>query len=47
MTVFSMTHGTAPLPCGLGFSRNDFLLMLMIGVIGFGLMVSRRRSIGG
>lgn len=39
MTVFSMTYGTAPLPRGLGFSRNDFLLMLMIGVIGFGLMV--------
>ncbi len=39
MTVFSMTYGTAPLARGLGFSRNDFLLMLMIGVIGFGLMV--------
>lgn len=39
MTVFSMTYGTAPQPMGLGFSRNDFLLMLMIGVVGFGLMV--------
>ncbi|MGL9769581.1 MAG: MFS transporter [Sodalis sp. (in: enterobacteria)] len=39
MTVFSMTYGTAPLSYGLGFSRNSFLLMLMIGVIGFGLMV--------
>lgn len=39
MTVFSMTYSTAPLPRGLGFSRNDFLLMLMIGVIGCGLMV--------
>lgn len=39
MTVYSMTYGTAPEPKGLGFSRNSFLLMLMIAVIGFGLMV--------
>ncbi|KYP97704.1 transporter [Sodalis-like endosymbiont of Proechinophthirus fluctus] len=39
MTVFSMTYGTTPLPRGLGFSRNYFLLMLMIGVIGFGLTI--------
>ncbi|MEQ9849162.1 MFS transporter [Pectobacterium brasiliense] len=39
MTVYSMTYGTAPEPKGLGFSRNNFLLMLMIAVIGFGLMV--------
>ncbi|GKW12589.1 MFS transporter [Pectobacterium carotovorum subsp. carotovorum] len=39
MTVYSMTYGTAPVPKGLGFSRNSFLLMLMIAVIGFGLMV--------
>ena len=39
MTVYSMTYGTSPVPKGLGFSRNSFLLMLMIAVIGFGLMV--------
>ncbi|MDX6916229.1 MFS transporter [Pectobacterium carotovorum] len=39
MTVYSMTYGTTPEPKGLGFSRNSFLLMLMIAVIGFGLMV--------
>ncbi|MEQ9887487.1 MFS transporter [Pectobacterium zantedeschiae] len=39
MTVYSMTYGTTPAPKGLGFSRNSFLLMLMIAVIGFGLMV--------
>ncbi|ACX86679.1 MHS family MFS transporter [Pectobacterium parmentieri] len=39
MTVYSMTYGTTPAPKGLGFSRNSFLLMLMVAVIGFGLMV--------
>ncbi|AIA69643.1 probable transporter [Pectobacterium atrosepticum SCRI1043] len=39
MTVYSMTYGTTPAPRGLGFSRNSFLLMLMVAVIGFGLMV--------
>lgn len=39
MTVYSMTYGTAPEPKGLGFSRNSFLLMLMIAVIGFGLVI--------
>ncbi|MEH2920446.1 MFS transporter [Samsonia erythrinae] len=39
MTVYSMTYGTTPAPAGLGFSRNSFLLMLMVAVIGFGLMV--------
>ncbi|MEL4888154.1 MHS family MFS transporter [Pectobacterium betavasculorum] len=39
MTVYSMTYGTTPVPKGLGFSRNSFLLMLMVAVIGFGLMV--------
>ncbi|WP_127958155.1 MFS transporter [Serratia microhaemolytica] len=39
MTVYSMTHGTTPQPLGLGYSRNTFLLMIMLAVIGFGLMV--------
>lgn len=39
MTVYSLSFGTAPKPLGLGISRNDFLLMLMVGVIGFGLLV--------
>ncbi len=39
MTVYSLTYGTTPKPMGLGFSRNDFLLMLMVGVVGFGLLV--------
>ncbi|MBJ3814267.1 MHS family MFS transporter [Shimwellia pseudoproteus] len=39
MTVYSMTFSTAPLPVGLGFSRNSVLWMLMIAVLGFGLMV--------
>ncbi|MGE4800392.1 MFS transporter [Yersinia hibernica] len=39
MTVYSLTFGTTPEPLGLGYSRNHFLLMLMIGVIGFGVMV--------
>lgn len=39
MTVYSLTYGTTPKPLGLGIPRNDFLLMLMVGVIGFGLLV--------
>lgn len=39
MTVYSLGYGTTPKPLGLGITRNDFLLMLMIGVIGFGVMV--------
>ncbi|WP_409310394.1 MFS transporter [Pectobacterium sp. B1J-3] len=39
MTVYSMTYGTKPIPDGLGFSRNSFLWMLMVAVIGFGLMI--------
>ncbi|NMP28335.1 MHS family MFS transporter [Rahnella sp. SAP-1] len=39
MTVYSLTYGTTPKPAGLGIARNDFLLMLMLGVIGFGVMV--------
>jgi metabolite-proton symporter len=39
MTVYSLSYGTQPKPLGLGITRNDFLLMLMIGVIGFGVMV--------
>ncbi|MGC6389962.1 MFS transporter [Ewingella sp. S1.OA.A_B6] len=39
MTVYSLGYGTMPKPLGLGITRNDFLLMLMIGVIGFGVMV--------
>ena len=39
MTVYSLTFGTTPKPLGLGIPRNDFLLMLMVGVIGFGLLV--------
>lgn len=39
MTVYSMTYGTAPIPKGLGFSRNSFLWMLMVAVIAFGLLI--------
>ena len=39
MTTFTLTFGTAatdaPTP-GLGYSRNDFLLMLILGVVFFG-----------
>ena len=34
-----MSFGTAPAPAGLGFSRNSFLWMLMIAVIGFGITI--------
>lgn len=39
MTVYSLTFGTAAPPLGLGYPRNSFLLMLMLGVIGFGVCV--------
>lgn len=39
MTVYSMSYGTAPAPQGLGFSRNSFLWMLMVAVIGFGVAI--------
>lgn len=39
MTVYSMSYGTTPAPAGLGFSRNSFLWMLMIAVIGFGITI--------
>jgi len=39
MTVYSMSYGTAPVPQGLGFSRNSFLWMLMVAVIGFGIAI--------
>ena len=39
MTVYSMSYGTAAAPAGLGYSRNSFLWMLMVAVIGFGVMV--------
>ncbi len=40
MTTFTLTYGTAPadgaVP-GLGYSRNDFLVMLIVGVVFFGI----------
>ncbi|MBF4462848.1 MULTISPECIES: MFS transporter [unclassified Rathayibacter] len=40
MTTFTLTYGTAPnagaVP-GLGYARNDFLLMLIVGVVFFGV----------
>lgn len=39
MTVYSMSYGTAPAPAGLGFSRNSFLWMLMVAVVGFGITI--------
>jgi metabolite-proton symporter len=39
MTVYSLGYGTAAQPAGLGIPRNEFLLMLMIGVVGFGVIV--------
>ncbi|MBB6173310.1 metabolite-proton symporter [Nocardiopsis mwathae] len=35
MTVFSMSYGTSP--DGLGLDRTDFLVMLLVGVVFFGL----------
>ncbi|GAA3915093.1 MAG: MFS transporter [Gibbsiella quercinecans] len=39
MTVYSMTYGTTAQPLGLGYSRNSFLWMLMVAVIGFGITI--------
>ena len=40
MTTFTLTYGTAktdaPVP-GLGYSRNDFLIMLVVGCVFFGI----------
>ncbi len=37
MTAFTLTYGTTAKPAGLGYSRNDFLIMLIIGVVFFGV----------
>jgi metabolite-proton symporter len=40
MTTFTLTFGTAPTDAavpGLGYSRNDFLIMLIAGVVFFGV----------
>jgi metabolite-proton symporter len=40
MTTFTLTYGTAPTdaaPAGLGYARTDFLWMLIIGVVFFGI----------
>ena len=37
MTVFSLSYGTAP--GGLGYSRSQFLVLLLVGVVFFGLTV--------
>jgi len=44
MTTFTLTYGTAPtaagegIKVGLGFTRNEFLGLLLIGVVFFGIM---------
>ena len=40
MTTFTLTYGTTPSDAatpGLGYSRNDFLIMLIVGVVFFGI----------
>jgi metabolite-proton symporter len=40
MTTFTLTYGTAPsdaTPAGLGYARTDFLWMLIVGVVFFGI----------
>lgn len=40
MTTFTLTYGTAPSDAaipGLGYARNDFLVMLIVGVVFFGI----------
>ncbi|HWR84624.1 MAG TPA: MFS transporter [Rhodoglobus sp.] len=40
MTTFTLTFGTTPADApvaGLGYSRNDFLIMLIVGVVFFGV----------
>ncbi|MEJ5914036.1 MFS transporter [Pseudokineococcus sp. 1T1Z-3] len=40
MTVFSLTYGTTPVADGgLGYSRERFLLLLMLAVLAFGALV--------
>jgi len=41
MTTFTLTYGTAPTDAevpGLGFVRTDFLVMLIVGVVFFGIL---------
>ncbi|WP_069385251.1 MFS transporter [Cellulosimicrobium cellulans] len=41
MTTFTLTYGTAPTtdePAGLGYERTDFLIMLIVGVVFFGIL---------
>ncbi|PPH98865.1 MFS transporter [Rathayibacter sp. AY1B7] len=40
MTTFTLTYGTSPVDGavpGLGYTRNDFLVMLIVGVVFFGI----------
>ncbi|MBO0983462.1 MFS transporter [Rathayibacter sp. SD072] len=40
MTTFTLTYGTKATdetPAGLGYDRNDFLIMLIVGVVFFGI----------
>ncbi|WP_431279679.1 MFS transporter [Leifsonia poae] len=37
MTAFTLTYGTSAKPAGLGYSRNEFLIMLIVGVVFFGI----------
>ena len=40
MTTYTLTYGTAPSDApvaGLGYTRNDFLIMLIVGVVFFGI----------
>jgi len=40
MTVFSLTYGTtAPADGGLGYTREEFLVLLMVAVLAFGALV--------
>lgn len=39
MTVYSMSYATTPVPGGLGFSRNNFLWMITLATLGFGITV--------
>ncbi|MFP7759672.1 MFS transporter [Marisediminicola sp. LYQ134] len=40
MTTYTLTYGTTPVDAdvaGLGYTRNDFLIMLIVGVVFFGI----------
>jgi metabolite-proton symporter len=37
MTAFTLTYGTSAKPAGLGYTRNEFLIMLIVGVVFFGI----------